>query len=90
MAHTKSGGSKAHQGCDVKGKRLGLKIAANEKVNVGTILIRQRGTVYLPGRHVGVGKDHTLFSKAKGTVHFKNATKPKGGRKTVYVVPDKK
>lgn len=88
MAHKKAGGSKANQGVDVKGKRLGLKVASGEFVHQGTILVRQRGTRYLPGRFVGVGRDHTLFAKTDGRVQFKNATKPKGGRKVVFITPE--
>ena len=86
MAHTTSGGSKAHQGCDVKGKRRGLKVAGGEKVNQGTILVRQKGTVVIPGRNVGTGRDHTLFAKADGIVQFTNATGKKKGRKIVSVI----
>lgn len=85
MAHKTSAGAKAHQGCDVKGKRRGLKVAAGEKVNQGQILIRQKGTVYIPGINVGIGRDHTLFAKAEGVVSFQTATGKKRGRKIVNV-----
>ena len=87
MAHKKATGTKAHQGCDVKGKRLGLKVAQGSFVNPGTIIVRQRGTVYIPGRNVGTGKDHTLFAKMKGTVEFKRATGKKRGKKIVDIIP---
>jgi large subunit ribosomal protein L27 len=86
VAHTKAGGAKAHQGCDVKGKRLGLKVSGGDKVKAGMILIRQRGTLVIPGRNVLEGKDHTLMAKTEGTVKFSTATLKKHGRKIVSVV----
>jgi large subunit ribosomal protein L27 len=69
MAHKKAGGS-SRNGRDSESKRLGLKAYGGEQVNAGTIIVRQRGTTFHPGMNVGVGKDHTLFATATGTVKF--------------------
>jgi len=70
MAHTKSGG-KTRQHSQRAGKRLGLKIFGGEKVKIGQIIIRQRGTKFHPGQGVGMGRDYTLFAIKEGTVQFK-------------------
>lgn len=67
MAHKKGGGS-SRNGRDSAGRRLGFKRNAGELVPAGTIIVRQRGTRYLAGANVGVGRDHTLFALATGTV----------------------
>ena len=69
MAHKKAGGS-SRLGRDSKAKRLGVKRYAGQKVNAGTILVRQRGTRIHPGNNVGVGKDYTLFALINGVVKF--------------------
>ena len=69
MAHTKGQGS-TRNGRDSKAKRLGIKCFAGQRVTAGSILIRQRGTVFKPGWHVGVGGDWTLFAKVDGVVRF--------------------
>ncbi len=69
MAHKKGGGS-TRCGRDSKSKRLGVKRYAGQKVNAGTILVRQRGTHIHPGDNVGVGRDHTLFALTDGVVKF--------------------
>ena len=74
MAHRKAGGS-AKNLRDSKPKYLGTKLYAGEKAKAGSILIRQRGTKIMPGRNVGVGKDHTLFALKEGIVSFKNKRK---------------
>ena len=86
MAHVKSGGSKAAQGVNIHGKRLGLKIHDGQVVRKGNIIIRQRGTVYHAGRNVKVGRDHTLYSVADGIVKFRMMTGFKRGRTAVDVV----
>ncbi|ABD44879.1 ribosomal protein L27 [Ehrlichia chaffeensis str. Heartland] len=70
MATKKSGGSSGN-GRDSRGRRLGVKKFGSEKVIPGNIIIRQRGTKYHPGKNVGIGKDHTIFSKISGFVHFR-------------------
>jgi large subunit ribosomal protein L27 len=69
MAHKKAGGS-SRNGRDSAGRRLGVKRYEGEIVLSGSILVRQRGTKFYPGKNVGLGKDHTLFAKAHGTVAF--------------------
>ena len=70
MAHKKGEGS-VKNGRDSQSKRLGVKIFGGQPVISGNIIIRQRGTVYHPGKNVGVGKDFTLFALTKGVVEFK-------------------
>lgn len=70
MAHKKAGGS-SRNGRDSQAKRLGVKVYGGEQVNCGQILVRQRGTQFHPGPNVGLGRDHTLFATAPGTVEFK-------------------
>jgi len=72
MAHKKGAGS-TRNGRDSAGQRLGVKEYAGERVEAGTILVRQRGTRVLPGNNVGVGKDHTLFALIAGTVQYRPA-----------------
>lgn len=69
MAHKKAGGS-TRNGRDSESKRLGVKRFGGEKVLAGNIILRQRGTRYHAGEHVGMGRDHTLFARAAGTVQF--------------------
>lgn len=69
MAHKKAGGS-TRNGRDSHSKRLGVKRFGGQRVSAGSILVRQRGTHFHPGLHVGIGKDHTLFATAEGEVVF--------------------
>lgn len=69
MAHTKSAGS-TRLGRDSESKRLGVKRQQGQTVNAGEVLIRQRGTKYLPGLNVNRGKDDTLYALKKGVVKF--------------------
>ena len=69
MAHKKGGGS-TRLGRDSKGQRLGVKRYGGEKIQAGTIIVRQRGTRIRPGVNVGVGRDHTLYSKIDGYIKF--------------------
>ncbi len=85
MAHKKAGGS-SRNGRDSESKRLGVKRYAGEQVLAGNILVRQRGTKFHPGIHVGRGKDDTLFAKADGIVEFRQ--KGPRNRKTVNVLPN--
>ena len=84
MAHKKAGGS-SRNGRDSESKRLGVKRYGGELVPAGSIIVRQRGTQFHPGDNVGVGKDHTLFAKAEGTVLF--TVKGAAKRKTIGIVP---
>tara|TARA_R100001377_G_scaffold13115_2_gene6599 strand:- start:664 stop:921 length:258 start_codon:yes stop_codon:yes gene_type:complete len=69
MAHKKAGGSTSN-GRDSQSKRLGVKRFGGESVLAGNIIVRQRGTHFHPGVNVGLGKDHTIFATAHGTVKF--------------------
>jgi len=69
MAHKKAGGS-SRNGRDSDGRRLGVKKFGGETVLAGNIIVRQRGTKVHAGANVGMGKDHTLFATAPGTVEF--------------------
>ena len=84
MAHKKAG-SASSNGRDSAGRRLGIKKGGGQKVIPGNIIIRQRGTTVHPGQNVGMGKDHTIFSKIEGKVVFKRGL---GDRKTVSVVSE--
>ena len=65
MAHKKAGGS-SRNGRDSESKRLGVKAYGGELVTAGSIIVRQRGTQFHAGQHVGIGKDHTLFAMVPG------------------------
>lgn len=69
MAHKKGVGS-SRNGRDSHGQRLGVKIYGGQKVNAGSIIVRQRGTRIHPGVNVGLGKDDTLFALVSGRVVF--------------------
>ncbi len=71
MAHKKGGGSSTN-GRDSHGQRLGVKRFGGQLVSGGSILVRQRGTRYKPGRNVGRGKDDTLFAKITGVVKYED------------------
>ena len=83
MATKKAGGS-SRNGRDSAGKRLGVKRYGGQFVTSGNIIVRQRGTKIHPGDHVGICKDHTIFSLVNGKVQFK---KSKLNRTFVSVVP---
>ena len=76
MAHKKGGGS-TRLGRDSQPKMLGIKRYAGQRVNAGTILVRQRGTNIHPGNNVGIGRDHTIFAIIDGIVKFEPASKHK-------------
>jgi large subunit ribosomal protein L27 len=83
MAHKKGEGS-VKNGRDSQSKRLGVKIFGGQPAIAGNIIVRQRGTVYHPGKNVGVGKDYSLFALTNGVVEFK---KGKSNRTFVSVSP---
>ena len=70
MAHKKGEGS-VKNGRDSQSKRLGVKIYGGQQAIAGNIIVRQRGTVYHPGKNVGLGKDFTIFALTDGIVEFK-------------------
>ncbi|MCX6702681.1 MAG: 50S ribosomal protein L27 [Candidatus Wolfebacteria bacterium] len=74
MAHTKSGGS-TKLGRESASKRLGVKRQEGQSVLVGEVLIRQRGTKYLPGLNVKKGSDDTLYAMKAGVVKFSTKKK---------------
>jgi large subunit ribosomal protein L27 len=80
MAHKKGQGS-VKNGRDSVSKRLGVKKFGGESVAPGNIILRQRGTKFLPGLNVGLGRDYTIWSLIDGHVKF-----DKNGRR-VNVVP---
>lgn len=69
MAHKKGQGS-VKNGRDSQSKRLGVKKFGGESVIAGNIIIRQRGTKWIPGSNVGIGRDHTIFALVDGNVRF--------------------
>ena len=81
MAHKKGEGS-VKNGRDSQSKRLGVKIFGGQAATNGNIILRQRGTVYHPGKNVGLGKDFTIFATADGIVEFK---KSKGDKTIVSI-----
>ena len=83
MAGTKSQGSSTN-GRDSQGQRLGVKRYGSQSVNAGEVLVRQRGTKFLPGINVGKGSDDTLFTKVTGVVKFEWV---KRGKKQISVYP---
>jgi large subunit ribosomal protein L27 len=87
MAHTKAIGS-TKLGRDSIAKRLGVKLQDGQKVMVGQIIIRQRGTKYVPGANVIRGGDDTLFAGKNGTVKFSTKTRTHfdGSRKKATMV----
>lgn len=88
MASKKAGGTAKNLN-DSNAKYLGVKLYAGEIAHPGDIIIRQRGTVTMPGVKVGMGKDHTLFALADGVVSFRTARKVNfNGRKTTRSVVD--
>lgn len=94
MSKTKQGGS-SRLGRDSMAQRLGIKVNAGEKVRVGMIIIRQRGTKFLAGKNVKMGSDNTLYAMKEGVVSFGQKSKKlynnlKRKAKVVSVNPAKK
>ena len=81
---SKKGVGSTKNGRDSESKRLGAKKSDGQWANAGSILYRQRGTKIYPGTNVGLGKDHTLFSKVDGYVKFERKGRAK---KQVSVYP---
>ena len=69
MATKKAGGS-TKNGRDSGPKYLGVKINHGDMATVGAVIVRQRGTDVLPGKNIGMGRDHTLFALKDGKVQF--------------------
>lgn len=88
MAHVKqAGGSKVSQGGNVAGKRRGVKIYGGQFAKAGSIIVRQKGTTFFPGKNTDMGRDFTIFAKIEGTVSFRNLTGIKTGRKIIDIIP---
>jgi large subunit ribosomal protein L27 len=91
MAHKKAGGSTS-LGRDSQSKRLGIKLFGGQAAKIGSILVRQRGTKWHPGKNVRIGSDDTLYSVSIGTVKF-TSKKVRGFdgnlhlRKFVHILP---
>lgn len=84
MAHKKGMGS-TRNGRDSESKRLGVKRSDGEFVRCGTIVVRQRGTEFHVGNNVGIGKDHTIYSKINGVVRFEPLSR---NRRRISVYPE--
>ena len=82
MAHKKGVGS-SRNGRDSNPKMLGVKRAAGQFVHAGTIIARQNGTHFHPGRKVGIGSDYTIYARVDGDVLFHR----RRGRKMISVIP---
>ncbi|MGD9400716.1 MAG: 50S ribosomal protein L27 [bacterium] len=82
MAHKKGVGS-SRNGRDSNAQRLGVKIYAGQSVTTGSIIVRQRGTRFIPGENVGLGRDDTLFALIDGKVTFERQGRHKK-RVSVY------
>ncbi|CCM04717.1 uncharacterized protein FIBRA_06905 [Fibroporia radiculosa] len=87
-ATKRAGGTVSNHGGS-PGKRLGVKKFSDEYVVPGNILIRQRGTQFHPGQHVGMGRDHTLFALVPGYVRFYKESRMRGDRKYIGIVLNK-
>jgi large subunit ribosomal protein L27 len=85
MAHKKGQGS-SRNGRDSNSQRLGVKRFGGQRVTGGTILLRQHGTAWKPGRNVALAKDHSLFALAEGFVRFEDHGS-RGRRVSVLPVP---
>ena len=83
MAHKKGVGS-SKNGRESASKRLGVKIWGGQTCKAGNIIVRQRGTAYVPGHNMGMGSDHTLYALVDGVVCFKRGREDK---RFVSVIP---
>jgi large subunit ribosomal protein L27 len=77
---SKVGQGSSRNGRESAAKRLGIKRFGGQLVSAGSIIVRQRGTRYRPGRNVGIGRDHTLFALTEGRVAF-------GTSRSVHIEP---
>ncbi len=79
---TKKGGGSSKNGRDSNSQRLGVKVYGGQTVTAGSIIIRQKGSNYFPGKFVGQGRDFTLFALKDGIVEFKPSNR-------VHILPSK-
>ncbi|ACF12568.1 ribosomal protein L27 [Chloroherpeton thalassium ATCC 35110] len=83
MAHKKGGGS-TKNGRDSNPQYLGVKAFGGQEVSAGSIIVRQRGTAFKPGKLVGIGRDHTIFALQSGKVFFRSG---RNNKKFVDIIP---
>jgi large subunit ribosomal protein L27 len=83
MAHKKSG-SAARRSGDSQPKYLGVKVFDGEFIKPGYVIVRQRGTKFLPGKNVGISKDDTLYALKEGKVKFKTLRKTTFSGKKIW------
>jgi large subunit ribosomal protein L27 len=74
MAHKKGQGS-SRNGRDSNAQRRGIKVYGGQRINAGSIIVRQVGTKIHPGNNVGLGKDYTIFSRIEGIVKYEKLDK---------------
>lgn len=88
MASKKAGGT-AKNLTDSNAQYLGVKLYAGQKAKTGDVIVRQRGTAFMAGKNVGLGKDHTIFALIEGVVGFRNVRKINfNGKKTTRSAVD--
>jgi large subunit ribosomal protein L27 len=88
MSHVVGGGTVTVSG-NVAGKRLGVKKYANQIVKAGNIIVKQRGTVYHPGKNTYLSKDYSIHAKSDGKVAFRRMSGAKRGKYFVDVIQSK-
>ncbi|MBI2356896.1 50S ribosomal protein L27 [Candidatus Dojkabacteria bacterium] len=86
MSHVKSGGA-VTIGPNVAGKRLGIKKSAGQKAIIGNIIVKQRGSIYHPGKNTKMGNDFSIYAVAEGLVQFRRMTGYKRNQFYVDVIP---
>lgn len=87
MAHKKGMGS-SRNGRDSNAQRMGVKAFGGQKVTSGSIIVRQKGTLYHPGAGVGLGSDYTIFAKVDGVVKFEPCKRSHSSGKKISVYPE--
>ena len=90
MAHVKAGAGKVRQGSNVPGKRRGVKLYSGQAAKAGSIIVRQKGTLFHNGKNVGIGRDFTLFALVEGIVKFRVLPGKVHPRRFVDVIPAEK
>jgi large subunit ribosomal protein L27 len=88
MSHVVGAASTSNHG-NVAGKRLGVKKYAGEVVKTGNIILKQRGSIYHPGKNAFMSKDYSIHAKADGIVAFRRMSGQKRGKYFVDVVDSK-
>jgi large subunit ribosomal protein L27 len=87
MSHVKSGGAVTIS-TNVAGKRLGVKKFAGQKVIIGNIIVKQRGSTYHPGKMTKMGNDFSIYAVGNGVVKFRRMTGFKRNQYYVDVIPE--